>query len=93
MDTSSERKYDVTWSTTETFYYRSTVDAETMADMIGVSVRELEACGDDPRCINNLEGMRGLENGLADIEDDDTEDPEHSNDLEREVESVRIVHV
>ena len=92
MDTSKQRKYSVRWSTTETFFYDALVDAETMASMLGVPVAEVEACGDDVDCVRDL-GIRGLENGLADIEDDDVEDADQSATLEREVEGVGIVHV
>lgn len=87
-----KREYVVSWVTTETVYHVDTVDAETMADMMGVSVEDLAACGYDSRAIERLDGQapRGLADGLADIEDSDTEDPERSIELDREVRVVVV---
>jgi hypothetical protein len=65
-------RYTIEWETTETTTHRASVDAETMAAMIGVSVEALAACADADE-IERLDGERGLDNGLADIEDDGTE--------------------
>ncbi len=85
-----DKHYKVEWSTTETFYYVAEVDAQTLASMIGVPVEDVVACGDDADAIRALYGKRGLENGLADIEDTDVEDPDRSASLEREVDSIEV---
>lgn len=83
-------EYVVSWVTTETVYHVATVDAETMADMIGTSVEDLAACGHSGQAVENLDGTRGLADGLADIEDSDTEDPDRSIDVDRE---IRMIYV
>lgn len=90
MDASEGPKYVVSWMTTETVYHVAEVDAETMAEMIGTDVATLVAAGASMDAVLAIDGTVGLENGLADIEDSDTEDEERSNDLERE---IRTIHV
>ena len=85
-----DKRYKVEWTTTETFYYVAEVDAQTLASMISVPVEDVVACGDDADAIRDLCGGRGLEDGLADIEDIDVEDPDRSSDFEREVDSIKV---
>lgn len=69
---STTPRYVIEWNTTETVQHYAVVGSARMASMLGVSESEVLACGDDFDALRDL-GSRGLENGLADIEDSDTE--------------------
>lgn len=66
-----DQRFVIEWSTTATTQHRAVVSAARMATMLGVSSAEVRACND----LDELRGLgdRGLENGLADIESDETE--------------------
>ena len=79
-----EEKFTIVWETTTVDRHRATVDAATVASMLGVTEAEVLAAG--PGGLDGL-GNRGLENGLADIEEAEGE----SYELNREVVSVTAV--
>jgi hypothetical protein len=65
-------RYAIEWKTTVIEEHFAVVDADTLATMLGVDVSALE--GVEPGDVDNIRDVsRGLANGLADIEDSDTE--------------------
>lgn len=88
MDTQPEL-YTVKWETTETVTHHATVPIEDLASMMGVPVESVRACEGDYDCLTELDSSspRGLVNGLADIEDSDTEF--HWQGPEREIAVLR----
>lgn len=65
----------IKWETTETTQHRVTVDIEGLASLLGVSTAEVLAYIEQNEDLEDIRylGNRGLEDGLADVEDSSTE--------------------
>lgn len=89
-------KYRITWQTEEVIHHRAVVDAETMAELIGVTTDELAKMDADDMLDppdmsigeRRLAGRRDLTDSLCDIEDSDTE---HSNEFDRHSVKIKVI--
>ena len=71
----NQKLITIRWETTETTKHRVTVDIEGLASLLGVSAAEVLAHIEQNEGLEDIRnlGNRGLEDGLADVEDSSTE--------------------
>jgi hypothetical protein len=75
VDANQQQLITIRWETTETTKHRVTVDIEGLASLLGESVEVVRSYIAENPDLENIRylGDRGLEDGLADVEDSSTE--------------------